>query len=82
MIPILVSKSSANGRSRPRSALTFITLLPLVVCVIACVLTCVSCTDETSSTLVDVTPLGDGLRVLAYAILGVGVLGVLGKLVK
>jgi hypothetical protein len=32
--------------------------------------------------LVDTTPLGDGLKVIAYAVLGVGVLGVLGKLVK
>ena len=32
--------------------------------------------------MVDITPLGDGLKVIGYAVLGVGVLGVLGKLVK
>ena len=47
-----------------------------------CALTGVSCTEDASSPLVDVTPLGDGLRVLAYAVVGLGVLGVLGKLVK
>ena len=47
-----------------------------------CALTCVSCTEDAASPLVDVTPLGDGLRVLAYAVVALGVLGVLGKLVK
>ena len=32
--------------------------------------------------MVDTTPLGDGLKVLAYAVLGVGVLGVIGKIIK
>jgi len=55
----------------------------LILPIIGCVLACASCTDDTaSSPIVDVTPLGDGLRVLAYAVLGVGALGVLGKLVK
>lgn len=30
----------------------------------------------------DTVPLGEGLKVIAYAVLGVGVLSVLGKLVK
>ncbi len=32
--------------------------------------------------ITDTAPLGEGLKVIAYAVLGVGVLGVLGKLVK
>jgi hypothetical protein len=31
---------------------------------------------------VDVSPLGDGLKVIGYAVVGAAVLGVLGKLVK
>jgi hypothetical protein len=32
--------------------------------------------------MVDTTPLGDGLKVIGYALVGAAVLGVLGKLVK
>jgi hypothetical protein len=32
--------------------------------------------------MVDTTPLGDGLKVIGYAIIGAAVLAVLGKLVK
>jgi hypothetical protein len=32
--------------------------------------------------ITDTAPLGEGLKVIAYAVLGLGVLGVLGKLVK
>lgn len=78
MIPTVSSQLTANRCSTAHRIAKSLLILPLI----ACVLTCVSCTDETSSPLVDVTPLGDGLRVLAYAVLGVGVLGVLGKLVK
>jgi len=78
MIPIVISRRSAKRCSTQRRVAKSLLILPII----ACVLTCVSCTDETSSPLVDVTPLGDGLRVIAYAVIGVGVLGVLGKLVN
>jgi hypothetical protein len=41
----------------------------------------VACNDQTPP-LVDTTPLGDGLKVIAYAVLGVGVLSALSKLIK
>jgi len=79
MIPTTVSYPPAAKRcSSQHHVSKSLLILPIMMCA----LTCVSCTEDTSSPLVDVTPLGDGLRVLAYAILGVGVLGVLGKLVK
>ena len=45
----------------------------------------VSSSCESSAPLmpiVDVTPLGEGLQVIGYAIVGAAVLGVLGKLIK
>lgn len=60
-----------------RRVIKSLMILPVIVCVLACV----SC-QEQGPPLVDTTPLGDGLKVIAYAVLGVGVLGVLGKLVK
>jgi hypothetical protein len=78
MIPIIISHSSAKRCSTLRRVSESLLILPIMTCALACV----SCSEETSSPLVDVTPLGDGLRVLAYAVLGVGVLGVLGKIVK
>jgi hypothetical protein len=79
MIPTIASyQLAAKYCSSQHHASRSLLILPIIMCAF----TCVSCTEDTSSPLVDVTPLGDGLRVLAYAILGVGVLGVLGKLVK
>lgn len=78
MIPIVISHRSAKRCSTQRRVAKSLLILPIIGCVLACV----SCTDDASSPLVDVTPLGDGLRVIAYAVLGVGVLGVLGRLVK
>ena len=77
MIPILVSKLSANGCSRTRFISTSMKLLPLVVCV----LLCASCQDQ-AAPIVDTEPLADGLKVIGYAVIGAAVLGVLGKLVK
>jgi len=68
---------SANRCSTQRRVTKSLLILP----VIACALACVSC-NEQGPPMVDTTPLGDGLKVIAYAVLGVGVLGVLGKLVK
>jgi len=48
---------------------------------VACVLACISCQDQ-GPPIVDTQPLGDGLKVIAYAVVGAAVLGVLGKLVK
>jgi hypothetical protein len=70
MIPIIpIVTSRLAGRS--------MLLLPLVGCVLACV----SCTEQ-GPPMVDTTPLGDGLKVIGYAIIGAAVLAVLGKLVK
>jgi hypothetical protein len=73
MIPTNISKLSVNRCSTARRVVKSLLIIP----VIACVLTCVSCTDETSSPIVDVTPLGDGLKVIGYAVVGAAVLGVL-----
>ena len=77
MIPIDKSQITANRCSTVRRATKSLLILP----VIACVLTCVSCTDQTQP-IVDVSPIGDGLKLLGYAVVGAAVLGVLGKLVK
>ena len=46
--------------------------------IIGCALACISCQDP-SQPIVDVSPLGDGLKVIGYALVGAAVLGVLGK---
>ena len=79
MIPTIASNQLAAKRC---SSQYHVSKSQLILPIIMCALTCVSCTEDAASPLVDVTPLGDGLRVLAYAVVGLGVLGVLGKLVK
>ena len=79
MIPTIASNQLAAKRC---SSQHHVSKSLLILPIIMCALTGVSCTEDVSSPLVDVTPLGDGLRVLAYAVVGLGVLGVLGKLVK
>lgn len=79
MIPTIASNQLAAKRC---SSQHHVSKSLLILPIIMCALTGVSCSEETSSPLVDVTPLGDGLRVLAYAVVGLGVLGVLGKIVK
>jgi hypothetical protein len=76
MIPIITSQLTANRCSTTRRVSKSL----MILSVIGCVLACVSC-QEQGPPLVDTTPLGDGLKVIAYAVLGVGVLGVLGKIV-
>ena len=49
--------------------------------IIGCALACISCQDS-GPPIVDVSPLGDGLKVIGYAVVGAAVLGVLGKLVR
>lgn len=77
MIPIVSSRLSASRCSTQSR----VTKSLMILSVIGCALVSVSCQDQ-GAPIVDTTPLGDGLKVIAYAILGVGVLGVLGKLVK
>ena len=77
MIPIVTSQLTANRCSTQRRVAQSLLILPVIPCALACV----SCQDQ-GAPMVDTTPLGDGLKVIAYAVLGVGVLGVLGKLVK
>lgn len=76
MIPIVTSQLTANRCSTQRRVSKSL----MTLSVIGCVLACASC-QEQGPPLVDTTPLGDGLKVIAYAVLGVGVLGVLGKIV-
>lgn len=76
MIPIVTSQLTPPRRSTQRRVSKSLIILSLLTCV----LTCVSC-QEQGPPLVDTTPLGDGLKVIAYAVFGVGVLGVLGKIV-
>ena len=52
-----------------------------------CVMALGSCEQSHSSPppqvpITDTIPIGDGLKVIAFAVLGVGVLGVLGRLLK
>jgi hypothetical protein len=78
MIPIILFKLTANRCSTQRRVTKpLMILLP----VIGCLLACVSCQDQ-GAPIVDVSPLGDGLKVIGYAVVGAAVLGVLGKLVK
>lgn len=77
MIPIITSQLTANRCSTQRRVAKSLMIIPII----AFVLTCVSCQDQ-GPPIVDTNPLGEGLKVIAYAVLGVGVLGVLGKLVK
>lgn len=77
MTPIILSKLTANCCSTQRRA----TQSLMIVSVIGCLLACVSC-QEQGAPIVDVSPLGDGLKVIGYAVVGAAVLGVLGKLVK
>jgi hypothetical protein len=76
MIPIITSQLTANRCSTQRRVTKSLMILPIIACVLAC-----SC-QEQGPPLVDTTPIGDAMKVIAYAILCVGVLGVLGKLVK
>jgi len=78
MIPIINSRltSSCSKLVRRHDARPLL-LLPLLICSIACA----SCTDQ-GPPMVDTTPLGEGLKVIGYAIIGAAVLAVLGKLVK
>lgn len=78
MTPIITSRliTGCSQLSR-RHDVHPLLLLPLVICSVVCA----SCTDQ-GPPMVDTTPLGDGLKVIGYAIIGAAVLGVLGKLVK
>ena len=78
MIPIITSRltSSCIRITRCHDSRSLL-LLPLLICSVACA----SCQDQ-GPPMVDTEPLGLGLRVIGYAIIGAAVLGVLGKLVK
>jgi hypothetical protein len=78
MIPIITSRLTTScSRLARRQGTRPLLHLPLAVCVLACV----SCTEQ-GPPMVDTTPLGEGLKVIGYAIIGAAVLAVLGKLVK
>lgn len=78
MLPIITSRLTTScSRLARRHEARPLLLLPLLVCSIACA----SCTEQ-GPPIVDTTPLGDGLKVIGYAVIGAAVLGVLGKLVK
>ncbi len=77
MIPIVTSQLTAHRCSTQRRVARSLLLLPVIVCALASV----SC-QEQGPPMVDTTPLGDGLKVIGYALVGAAVLGVLGKLVK
>lgn len=74
MIPIVSQLSSNCFRLRQRAGRSML-LLPLV----GCVLTCASCTEQ-GPPLVDLNPLAAALRTIAFAVVAVGVLGVIGKI--
>ena len=77
MIPPIAPFHTARGDRSLRRITRALLALPLV----ACVLACASCTEQ-GPPVVDTSPLGEGLKVIGYAIVGAAVLGVLGKLVK
>jgi hypothetical protein len=77
MIPIISPRPASHRVLVARRVAKSLLLLS----VIGCGLACVSC-NEQGSPIVDVTPLGDGLKVIGYAVVAAAVLLVLGKLVK
>lgn len=77
MIPIITSHLSSTCCRFRQVAGRSLLLLPFIGFALACV----SCQDQ-GPPIVDVSPLGDGLKVIGYAIIGAAVLAVLGKLVK
>lgn len=77
MIPITSYRSTSHRGPVARRVAKSLLLLPIIGCVLACV----SC-NEQGPPVIDTTPLGDGLKVIGYAVVGAAVLMVLGKLVK
>lgn len=91
MIPIIpliqrlrLFRSSIKCLRRQHPQPGKILLLPVTVAVLALS----SCKDEDITkhtppiTVTDTQPVGDGLKVIGFALVGAAVLGVLGKLVK
>lgn len=78
MIPIdTSSQSTLKYCPHPHRQDLFRLLLATIVCVLACA----SCTEQ-APPVVDTEPLGEGLKVIGYAVVGAAVLAVLGKLIK
>jgi hypothetical protein len=66
-----------RGKHRPLRKLLLIPVAGLV-------LACASCADPgpPPPTVTDTAPVGEGLKVIGYALLGAAVVGVLGRILK
>ena len=79
MIPIALSRTVLRCAHSTDRNPGLHRLLPFAACLLSCLF--VSCTEQTPP-MVDTTPVGEGLQVIGYAVIGAAVLGILGKLVK
>ena len=84
-LPCLTSSLRPRRRRRRKPTLMRLLLLPAAGIVLACVL-CSSCAEPEPGppppTVTDTAPVGDGLKVIGYALLGAAVVGVLGRILK
>ncbi len=82
MIPILPFHPSTRSGFVARRVAKSLLLLP----VIGCVLACTSCEAGDSlpgiEVTADVKPIGEGLKVIGFAVLGASVVVVIGRMLK
>ena len=83
-LPCLSSRH--RHRSRRRPTLKKLLLLPAAGIILVCIL-CSSCTESGSGPppsvpVTDTAPVGDGLKVIGYAMLGAAVVVVLGRMIR
>ena len=61
-------------------------MMMLLLPVVGLVMTCASCAESTPEPppvpVIKTEPVGDGLKVIGYAMLGAAVVGVLGRMLK
>jgi hypothetical protein len=77
MILIVTSRISSNCHQFRQRASRSLLLVPLIGCVLACA----SCAEQ-GPPMVDLNPLAAALRTIAFAVVAVGVLGVIAKIIK
>ena len=81
----LTSRHRRHRRPRRKPTLKKLLLLPVAGIILACVL-CSSCAEPDPGppppTVTDTAPVGDGLKVIGFALLGAAVVLVLGRMVR
>jgi hypothetical protein len=82
-LPCLTSRHRPRRRRKP--TVTKLLLLPAAGIILACVL-CSSCAEPDPGppppTVTDTAPVGEGLKVIGFALLGAAVVLVLGRILK